>query len=80
MSTENENYEYMIDYVIDGKNLIPAIGYLALVWETMGTLHAEMFSELSVVFEDVIFKRAIHIPKKSEIKLTVIIQKGIYCH
>ncbi|XP_012541735.1 fatty acid synthase [Monomorium pharaonis] len=76
LSTDDENFEYMRDYVIDGKNLVPAMGYLAMVWEIMGTLHSEVYSELSVVFEDVIFKRAIHIPKESDVQLTLMVQRG----
>jgi len=66
----------MIGHVIDGKNLIPAIGYLAMIWETIGTLQKKMYTELSVVFEDVIFMRATHIPKEGNIELTLMIQKG----
>jgi len=66
----------MVDHVIDGKNLIPATGYLAMVWETMGTLHAEMYTEMSVVFEDVNFMYDISIPNEGEIQLTVMVQKG----
>ncbi|KYN01849.1 Fatty acid synthase [Cyphomyrmex costatus] len=74
--TSEEDYEYMIGHVIDGKNLIPPIGYLAMVWETMGILHGEMYTEISVVFEDVSFVRATHIPKEGSIQLTVMVQKG----
>jgi len=66
----------MVGHVIDEKNLIPATGYLIMVWETMGMLHAEMYTEISVVFEDVNFVRATHVPKEGEIQLTVMIQKG----
>ncbi|XP_018362103.1 PREDICTED: fatty acid synthase [Trachymyrmex cornetzi] len=76
MNITDENFEYMNGHVIDGKNLIPAMGYLAMVWETMGTLQEEMYTELSVVFEDVIFMRATHIPKEGNIELTVMVQKG----
>lgn len=77
MTTIDENYEYMGGHVIDGKNLIPAMGYLAMVWETMGILHTEVYTELSVVFEDINFTRAVHIPKEGEIQLTVMVQKGM---
>lgn len=77
LSSKNEDYEYLTGHVIDGKNLIPAIGYLAMIWETMGMLHTELYTEISVVFEDVTFIRATHIPKEGEIQLTVMVQKGI---
>jgi len=68
----------MVGHVIDGMNLIPATGYLIMVWETVGMLHAKMHTEISVVFEDVNFVRATHIPKEGEIRLTVMIQKGYF--
>ncbi|KAL0105747.1 hypothetical protein PUN28_015883 [Cardiocondyla obscurior] len=76
LTLSDEDTEYMNGHIIDGKTLIPAIGYLAMAWETMGMLHAEMHTELSVVFEDVTFIRATHIPKEGEIQLTVMVQKG----
>lgn len=75
----DENYEYMSGHVINEENLVPAIGYLALAWETLGLLHAETHTELSVVFEDILFLRAIQFPKEGEVQLTVMVQKGIYC-
>lgn len=77
MSLMNENFEYMAGHIIDGENLVPATAYLTLVWETVGLLHSEMYSDLSVVFEGIIFKRALHIPKEDEVELTVMVQKGI---
>ncbi|KAL6430383.1 hypothetical protein ACFW04_007806 [Cataglyphis niger] len=76
LSLMNENFEYMAGHVIDGENLIPATAYLTLVWEIVGLLHSEMYSDLSVVFEHIIFKRALHISKEDEIELTIMVQKG----
>lgn len=72
----DENYEYMSGHVINEENWIPAIGYLALAWETLGLLHAKTHTELSVVFEDIIFIRAVQFPKEGEVQLTVMVQKG----
>jgi len=47
-----------------------------MVWETMGLLHGKLYSEISVVFEDVNFVRATHVPKEGVIQLAVMIQKG----
>ncbi|KAL6257976.1 hypothetical protein P5V15_011572 [Pogonomyrmex californicus] len=76
LSIADKDIEYMSGHVIDGKILIPATGYLAMVWESMGLLHMEMFTELSIIFEDVTFLRATPIPKEGEIQLTVMVQKG----
>lgn len=67
----------MAGHIIDGKNFVPAMGYLALIWEILGLLQAEVYTEMSVVFEDVNFLRTTQIPKEGEVQLTVMVQKGI---
>lgn len=74
----DEDYEYMAGHVIDGRNLLPATGYLALVWETIGMMCGELYTEVSVVFEDVKFLRATTIPKEGTVELTLMVQKGEY--
>ncbi|KMQ97230.1 fatty acid synthase [Lasius niger] len=76
LTLANANFEYMAGHIIDGKNFVPAIGYLALIWETLGLLQAEVYTEMSVVFEDVNFLRTTQIPKEGEVQLTVMVQKG----
>ncbi|XP_076226839.1 fatty acid synthase [Nomia melanderi] len=73
---KDESYEYMVHHVIDGRNLIPATGYLIMVWETISMLQGKLFDEVSVVFEDIRFERATTIPKEGSIELTVMIQRG----
>ncbi|XP_029167464.1 fatty acid synthase-like [Nylanderia fulva] len=76
LTLADENIAYMAGHIVDGKNFVPAIGYLSLVWETLGLLQAEIYTEMSVVFEDINFLRAIQIPKEGEVQLTVMVQKG----
>ncbi|KOC65238.1 Fatty acid synthase [Habropoda laboriosa] len=73
---KDENYEFMIHHVIDGRNLVPATGYLIMVWETMSLLQGKLYDEISVVFEDVKFERATTIPVKDNVLLTVMIHRG----
>ncbi|XP_047538487.1 fatty acid synthase-like isoform X2 [Vanessa atalanta] len=76
MSITNENYDYMVGHVVDGRNLYPATGYIVMVWETLGMMMGELFTEVSVVFEDIRFQRATNIPKKGDIEFIVMIQSG----
>lgn len=76
ISLKDEDNEYMAGHVIDGKNLIPATGYLVIVWEIMASLKGEICTEMSVVFEDITFTRATVIPKEGEVQLTAMVQKG----
>ncbi|XP_015113130.1 fatty acid synthase [Diachasma alloeum] len=76
LAMTDEDYEYMEGHVIDGKNLLPATGYLSLVWETIGMMKGELYTEVPVVFEDVRFLRATTLSKDVTFELTITIQKG----
>ncbi|XP_045521971.1 fatty acid synthase-like [Pieris brassicae] len=76
MSIVDEDSEYMTGHVIDGRNLYPATGYLVMVWETLGMMMGELYTEISVVFENVRFQRATPIPKEGNLEFIVMIQKG----
>ncbi|XP_050353710.1 fatty acid synthase-like [Nymphalis io] len=76
MSIKNENYDYMVGHVVDDRNLYPATGYIVMVWETLGIMMGELFTEVSVVFEDLRFQRATNIPKNGNLEFTVMIQRG----
>ncbi|NP_001037478.1 p270 [Bombyx mori] len=76
MSIVDEDSEYMAGHVVDGRNLYPATGYLVLVWETLGMMMGELYTEVSVVFENVRFQRATNIPKEGNLEFIIMIQKG----
>nr|UEN71129.1 fatty acid synthase 1 [Glyphodes pyloalis] len=76
MSIVDEDSEYMAGHVVDGRNLYPATGYLVLVWETLGMMLGELYTEVSVVFENVRFQRATNIPKDGNLEFIIMIQKG----
>ncbi|XP_041971751.1 fatty acid synthase-like isoform X2 [Aricia agestis] len=76
MSIVDEDSEYLAGHVVDGRNLYPATGYLVLVWETLGMMMGELFTEVSVVFENVRFQRATNIPKEGNLEFIIMIQKG----
>jgi len=68
----------MSGHVIDGRNLLPATGYLALVWQTIGMMKGIMYTTTPIVFKNINFIRAIHLPKNDAVQLRIAIQKGIY--
>ncbi|XP_072934221.1 fatty acid synthase [Epargyreus clarus] len=76
MSIVDEDSEFMAGHVVDGRNLYPATGYLVLVWETLGMMMGELYTEASVVFENVRFQRATNIPKDGTLEFIIMIQKG----
>uniref|UniRef100_A0A2H1WWR5 SFRICE_007688 n=1 Tax=Spodoptera frugiperda TaxID=7108 RepID=A0A2H1WWR5_SPOFR len=71
----NDEFKYMTGYVINGCNLYPATGYLLLVWETLGMMMGEPYTEVSVVFENVRFQRSTNIPKEGKLEFTITIHK-----
>ncbi|XP_015113026.1 fatty acid synthase [Diachasma alloeum] len=75
LTLSDEDYEYMGGHVIDGRNLLPATGYLTLIWETVGMLRGKLYTEVPIIFEDVNFLRATTVSKEP-VKITLMIQKG----
>nr|QCW07581.1 fatty acid synthase 1 [Blattella germanica] len=76
VSLEDEELEYLAGHVIDGRILFPAMGYVILVWESIALMMGQMYTDVSVVFESMQFKRATNIPKEGNIELLVMVQKG----
>jgi len=74
----DEDYEYMNGHVIDGRNLVPATGYLALVWQTIGMMKRIMYTTIPIIFKDVNFIRAVYLSKNDAVQLRITIQEGIY--
>jgi len=68
----------MNDHVIDGRNLLPATGYLTLVWQTIGMMKRKIHTTIPIIFKDVNFIRAVHLLKNDAVQLRIAIQKGIY--
>ncbi|KAL6257907.1 hypothetical protein P5V15_011506 [Pogonomyrmex californicus] len=56
----NEDYNYMTGHVIDGRHLLPATDYLALVWQTIGMIKGQMYITVPIIFHDISFIRATH--------------------
>ncbi|KYN04769.1 Fatty acid synthase [Cyphomyrmex costatus] len=71
----NEDYDYMNGHVVDGHNVLPATSYLALVWQTVGMIKGQIYTTISIVFQDVNFIRATHLSKNEAVNLKIAIQK-----
>ncbi|XP_069675926.1 fatty acid synthase-like [Periplaneta americana] len=74
ISLEDGNFNYLSGHVIDGRNLFPAMGYIELVWTSLGLMVGQIHTK--VVFENVRFHRATNIPKEGSIKFFITVQKG----
>ncbi|XP_011883711.1 PREDICTED: fatty acid synthase-like, partial [Vollenhovia emeryi] len=69
----DEDYEFMCGHVIDGRNLLPAMGYLVLVWQTIGMRKGEVYTAVPIIFQDVRFIRATHLSKNNAVNLKIAI-------
>nr|XP_023011970.1 fatty acid synthase-like [Leptinotarsa decemlineata] len=58
VNLSNEKYSYLEGHNIDGRVLMPATGYLEVVWEVLAKMLMKSIEELPVVMENVKFKRA----------------------
>lgn len=79
ITLKDETFDYISGHIIDGRNLLPATGYFLLVWDTISMLKGQWLNDISIVFENVKFLRATHIPKLGDLDLTVMVQKGRLC-
>ncbi|KAF5287178.1 hypothetical protein FQR65_LT12307 [Abscondita terminalis] len=79
-TSRQTEWAFVTGHVIDNRNLLPATGYLMLVWETFALLRESSISECNVVFQDVRFHRATNLTKDHSIKLFITIQRktGIF--
>lgn len=76
INLKDENYEYITHHVIDGRNLIPAMGYLVMVWDMLSLRDGKFCDDMPVVFENIKFERATSISSTGTVSLKIIIQKG----
>lgn len=76
INLKDENYEYIMYHIIDGRNLIPAMGYLVMVWDMFSLMEGKFCDDMPVVFENIKFERATSISSTGSVSLKIIIQKG----
>ncbi|CAH1164765.1 unnamed protein product [Phaedon cochleariae] len=75
VNLSNEKYSLLSGHNIDGRVLMPAVGYLELIWETVAELQLKKMEELPIIFENVKFKRATVLAHGEDVKFLVNIMK-----
>nr|XP_022917895.1 fatty acid synthase-like [Onthophagus taurus] len=71
INTTLEKYNFLTEYLINGKSIFPAAGYLMLAWETYNDINNDYSSIPNLVFEDIKYLQMSSIPTNGILKLTV---------
>ncbi|GJQ67778.1 hypothetical protein Trydic_g21084 [Trypoxylus dichotomus] len=71
---KSEEWNYIKDHIIDGRNVFPGTGYLVIVWETFAKILDKSLPEMKIVFEDVKFFRPAYVPQEGVLELILTIQ------
>ncbi|KAJ8954469.1 hypothetical protein NQ314_007075 [Rhamnusium bicolor] len=71
----DEKYSYLAGHNIDGRVLMPATGYLELVWRVLAHMNLKSIDSLPVIIENVKFKRATVLPADEDVKFLINIMK-----
>ncbi|KAJ8964696.1 hypothetical protein NQ317_001270 [Molorchus minor] len=75
INLSDEKYSYLEGHNIDGRVLMPATGYLELVWSLFADMHLKDKDCFPVVIENVKFLRATVLPPNGEVKFLTNIMK-----
>ncbi|XP_072763295.1 fatty acid synthase-like [Anoplolepis gracilipes] len=70
-----EEFMYMTGHVINGKTVLPATGYLLLIWQMISWLKKINYLDIAIVFENVNFLRSTVLSKENQVNLTLMLQK-----
>jgi fatty acid synthase len=71
VSTSLQENWYLKDHCIDGSVLYPATGYLMLAWRIMASSRGKFWKDMSVIFEEVQFRRPIFLSDDDDTKISV---------
>ncbi|GAB0087166.1 Fatty acid synthase [Sergentomyia squamirostris] len=72
----NEEDAFLTGHNIDGRILFPATGYLFLAWREYAKSHGNQYDRVAVVFENVVFHRAVILPANGSSKLSIVFLEG----
>lgn len=76
INTRQREWHSITGHVIDGRNLVPATGYLFAVWQILSEQMSKPLTKMNITFENVKFLRAINFPKNGQ----VVLQVAVFAH
>ncbi|CAG9830405.1 unnamed protein product [Diabrotica balteata] len=75
VSLSDEEYAYIEGHQIDGRILMPATGYIDLIWNIVADFNLKNKEELPIVMENIKFKRATIVTHGEGVTFTITIMK-----
>ncbi|KAG5889542.1 hypothetical protein JTB14_024951 [Gonioctena quinquepunctata] len=75
VDVSSDKYSFLSGHQVDGRVLMPATGYLALVWMVMADMHLQKMENYPVVMENIKFERATILPFGENVTFLVNIMK-----
>ncbi|XP_072378050.1 LOW QUALITY PROTEIN: fatty acid synthase-like [Diabrotica undecimpunctata] len=75
VSLSDEEYAYLEGHQIDGRILMPATGYIDLIWNIVADFNLKNKEELPIVMENIKFKRATIVTDGEGVTFTITIMK-----
>ncbi|XP_057669272.1 fatty acid synthase-like [Diorhabda carinulata] len=76
ISLSDAKYAYLYGHNIDGRILMPATGYLELVWSVFSEINLKKHTKMPVIFENVGFVRAVVLSENANAEFAVNIMKS----
>lgn len=67
---------YLSGHTIDDRNLFPATGYMVLIWRIIAKSKNTTIEEMPIILEDIVFHRAVILPKEGLVKFAVKFSKA----
>jgi fatty acid synthase len=73
INLSESKYEHLLGHTIDGRIILPVMGYVFLVWEAFTLLYGKKYTEFAVVLENIELYHAIILDKSSSTELKILI-------
>ncbi|XP_072382070.1 fatty acid synthase-like [Diabrotica undecimpunctata] len=68
VNLSDAKYSHLGDHVIDGRSIMPAVGYLVLLWTVLADMQMMDITETPVVFENIKLLRAVVLTEEKNVE------------
>ncbi|XP_050503912.1 fatty acid synthase-like [Diabrotica virgifera virgifera] len=68
VNLSDPKYSYLADHLIDGRSIMPAAGYLVLLWTVLADMQMMDITEIPVIFENIKLLRAVVLTEENNVE------------